>query len=74
MSWNGATGVPGALSNQPPSNAQIPEKTAGLQGSNGAMVTAVKKQPATTNWIQLSVMFSVRRQYSSPDGVGGGGL
>ena len=59
---NGATGVPGALSNQPPSNAQIPEKTA-VHRVQAVLpvVTAVKKQPATTNWIQLSVMFSVRR-------------
>ena len=59
---NGATGVPGALSNQPPSNAQIPEKaTAGAQGS----ASGRSRKEATRNYELDTTISHVQRQTGS---------
>lgn len=61
---NGATGVPGALSNQPPSNAQIPEKTAGAQGS-GSSASGHSRKEATRNYELDTTISHVQRQTGS---------
>ena len=61
---NGATGVPGALSNQPPSNAQIPEKTAGAQGS-GSTASGHSRKEATRNYELDTTISHVQRQTGS---------
>nr|WP_321272910.1 flagellar basal-body MS-ring/collar protein FliF [uncultured Tolumonas sp.] len=61
---NGATGVPGALSNQPPSNAQIPEKTAGTQGSSSTASGHSRKE-ATRNYELDTTISHVQRQTGS---------
>jgi flagellar M-ring protein FliF len=59
---NGATGVPGALSNQPPSNAQIPEQVAaGAKSSaNGR-----SRKEATRNYELDTTISHVQRQTGS---------
>ena len=59
---NGATGVPGALSNQPPSNAQIPEQAAaGAKSSaNGR-----SRKEATRNYELDTTISHVQRQTGS---------
>lgn len=60
---NGATGIPGALSNQPPSNAQIPEKT-GAPGSSSATSGHSRKE-ATRNYELNTTISHVQRQTGS---------
>jgi flagellar basal-body M-ring protein/flagellar hook-basal body protein (fliF) len=59
---NGATGVPGALSNQPPANAQIPESTS--QGSSSATSGRSRKE-ATRNYELDTTISHVQRQTGS---------
>jgi flagellar M-ring protein FliF len=61
-SGNGPTGIPGALSNQPPSNAQIPEKAAGSQSSAG---NGRSRKEATRNYELDTTISHVQRQTGS---------
>lgn len=60
---NGATGIPGALSNQPPSNAQIPEQ-AGQQGT-GSAANGRSRKEATRNYELDTTISHVQRQTGS---------
>jgi len=59
---NGASGVPGALSNQPPANAQIPEK-AGQQ--TGGSSNSHNRKEATRNYELDTTISHVQRQTGS---------
>lgn len=61
-SSGGPTGIPGALSNQPPSNAQIPEKTASGQASAG---NGRSRKEATRNYELDTTISHVQRQTGS---------
>lgn len=58
-SGSGATGIPGALSNQPPASAQIPEKTgqAGSAAGNGR-----SRKEATRNYELDTTVSHIQRQ------------
>lgn len=60
---NGATGIPGALSNQPPSNAQIPEQTS--QQGTGSAANGRSRKEATRNYELDTTISHVQRQTGS---------
>jgi flagellar M-ring protein FliF len=61
-SGNGASGVPGALSNQPPANAQIPERTSQQTGSSA---NNRSRKEATRNYELDTTISHVQRQTGS---------
>lgn len=63
---SGSTGVPGALSNQPPANAQIPEQATGQQGTAGGnTVNGRNRKEATRNYELDTTISHVQRQTGS---------
>ena len=63
---SGSTGVPGALSNQPPANAQIPEQATGQQGTAGSnTVNGRNRKEATRNYELDTTISHVQRQTGS---------
>ena len=63
---SGSTGVPGALSNQPPANAQIPEQAPGQQGTAGGnTVNGRNRKEATRNYELDTTISHVQRQTGS---------
>ena len=55
-------GIPGALANQPPGNAQVPEQAGGAAGQDGAVPTNIRSQKTRNYEVDRTISYTRQQQ------------
>lgn len=55
-------GIPGALANQPPGNAQVPEQAGGAVGQDGAVPTNIRSQKTRNYEVDRTISYTRQQQ------------